>query len=208
MGHYVQHTLHLNEEIIFRPHRHWVSYLDIYFQLSLLYIIFCESMNVFIANTMGEFIVFFEKSEKIIGFLILLRITYLFIRNYSIEMVITNYRVVYKIGIIHIYSEEITNDKIESVAVNQSLLGRILNYGDIVFTGTGTGRLVFPTVYAPWWIKTKIEDIVRQAAYENRRAAYYNQQQQRFQDYRHRQEMSRYQEDNRYPVPPYSDDNY
>ena len=195
MGHYVQNTLHFNEEIIFKPHRHWAVYLDIYFQLAILYIFFCEFMNVFIANTMGEFIGFFEKSERIIGFLILLRLVYLFIRNYSIEMVITNYRVVYKIGIIHISSEELANDKIESVTVNQSFLGRILNYGDIIFSGTGAGKLTFPKVYAPWWIKTKIEDIVRQSVYESRRAAYYSQQQQRFQDYHQRQDAPRFTDD-------------
>ena len=32
-----------------------------------------------------------------------------------------------------------SNDKVESVDVEQSLLGRMLNYGDVVVRGTGTG---------------------------------------------------------------------
>ena len=42
-----------------------------------------------------------------------------------------------KYGMISTHSIEIRFDKIETVQVKQGLLGRILNYGDIVVTGTG-----------------------------------------------------------------------
>ena len=77
-------------------------------------------------------------------------------------MAVTNYRVVYKIGVFNVRTEELVNSRIEAVIVNQSLMGRILNYGNIIFSGTGTSKLVFKKVYAPWWIKSQAEDIIRQ----------------------------------------------
>ena len=98
-----------------------------------------------------------------IGVVLITRLIYLFIRNYSIEMAVTNYRVVFKIGILNIYTEELSNEKIESVSVRQSILGRLLNYGDILFSGTGTSKLIFKKIYAPWWVKARAEDIIRES---------------------------------------------
>ncbi|MBR1605248.1 MAG: PH domain-containing protein [Alphaproteobacteria bacterium] len=144
------------------PKLHWAIYLDTYFQLSLLYLICCEFLHPFIVHTF-HFGDFFHTSQMYIGVAILLRIIYLIIRYSSIEMAVTNYRVVYKIGLINIYTEELSNEKLESVSVRQTIMGRLLNYGDIIFSGTGTSRLVFKKVYAPWWIKSKAEDIIRES---------------------------------------------
>jgi uncharacterized membrane protein YdbT with pleckstrin-like domain len=43
-----------------------------------------------------------------------------------------------KFGLVSTQSIEIRLDKIESVRVKQGLLGRFLNFGDIVVTGTGS----------------------------------------------------------------------
>lgn len=163
MNRYLQQSLHVNEEVLIQPKLHWAVYFDNYFSLAFLYIVFCESMNLFVQNAQA-FFPFFETTEKYIGIAILLRIAYLFVRNYSTEMAVTNYRVVFKIGIIRIYSEELSNDKVETVCVSQSFIGRLLNYGNIVFSGTGTSKLIFRKVYAPWWVKSKIEDLMRQIA--------------------------------------------
>jgi len=56
----------------------------------------------------------------------------------STELVITDKRLIVKHGVLSIHSIEIRFDKIETVHVNQGLLGRMLNYGDILVTGTGT----------------------------------------------------------------------
>lgn len=184
MNRYLQTTLHVNEEVLIQPKLHWAVYFDNYFSLAVLYVLLCESMNFFIENSY-QFYPFFAKTEKYIGIAILLRIIYLFIRNYSIEMAVTNYRVIFKIGIIHIDSEELSNDKVETVRVCQSFIGRILNYGNIIFSGTGTSRLVFKKVFAPWWVKSKIEDIMRQIAIRRHDRFYSNDYAQHPDNYNH-----------------------
>jgi uncharacterized membrane protein YdbT with pleckstrin-like domain len=55
------------------------------------------------------------------------------------EIAVTNRRVIYKRGFISRTTAEMQMDKIESVEVDQSILGRILDYGKVTVLGTGIG---------------------------------------------------------------------
>jgi uncharacterized membrane protein YdbT with pleckstrin-like domain len=46
--------------------------------------------------------------------------------------------VIYAHGFIQRHTVEVHMDKIESVDVDQSVLGRLLDYGDVTIRGTGT----------------------------------------------------------------------
>jgi uncharacterized membrane protein YdbT with pleckstrin-like domain len=54
------------------------------------------------------------------------------------EIVVTNRRVIYKRGWISRRTEEMNVSKIETVDVNQSVLGRILGYGNVSIRGVGS----------------------------------------------------------------------
>ncbi len=56
----------------------------------------------------------------------------------STELVITDRRAVVKTGIISTSALEIRFSKIETIKVDQSILGRLLNFGSITMTGTGS----------------------------------------------------------------------
>ena len=58
-------------------------------------------------------------------------------RRWTTEIDVTNRRVVYKRGFIKRHTVEMNMDKVESVDVDQSIMGRLLNYGDITIHGTG-----------------------------------------------------------------------
>ena len=51
---------------------------------------------------------------------------------------VTDRRVIYAHGFIQRHTVEVHMDKIESVDVDQSVMGRILDYGDVTIRGTGT----------------------------------------------------------------------
>jgi uncharacterized membrane protein YdbT with pleckstrin-like domain len=61
------------------------------------------------------------------------------LRRWTTEIDVTDRRVVYKSGLIRRHTVEMNMDKVESVDVDQSMLGRIFDYGDIVIRGTGAG---------------------------------------------------------------------
>jgi uncharacterized membrane protein YdbT with pleckstrin-like domain len=53
------------------------------------------------------------------------------------EIAVTTHRVIYKTGFIRRHTVEMNMDKVETVDVDQSLLGRMLGFGTIRVRGTG-----------------------------------------------------------------------
>jgi uncharacterized membrane protein YdbT with pleckstrin-like domain len=53
------------------------------------------------------------------------------------EIAVTDRRIIYKRGFINRHTEEMNMDKVASVDVDQSILGRVLDYGTIHVLGTG-----------------------------------------------------------------------
>ena len=58
-------------------------------------------------------------------------------RRFTTEVAVTDRRVICKVGFIKRRTVEMHMDKVESVDVDQTILGRLLNYGDITIRGTG-----------------------------------------------------------------------
>ncbi|MBW1650259.1 MAG: PH domain-containing protein [Deltaproteobacteria bacterium] len=61
-----------------------------------------------------------------------------FIRYKTTELVVTNKKLIAKVGFVKRRTIELLLNKVESVQVNQSVLGRMLNYGSIIVSGAGT----------------------------------------------------------------------
>ena len=60
------------------------------------------------------------------------------IRVHSTEIAITNRRVIAKFGFIRRETVEINLEKVEALKVDQTFLGRFLNYGTVFISGAGT----------------------------------------------------------------------
>ena len=58
---------------------------------------------------------------------------------WTTEIAVTDRRIIYKQGFIRRSTVEMHMDKVESVDVEQSIFGRLFNYGDILVRGVGTG---------------------------------------------------------------------
>ena len=61
------------------------------------------------------------------------------IRRQTTEIAVTDRRVIYKTGMIATHTDEMNMDKIESVLVDQTMMGGLLNYGTVDIRGTGEG---------------------------------------------------------------------
>jgi uncharacterized membrane protein YdbT with pleckstrin-like domain len=71
------------------------------------------------------------------------------IDRWQSEFVITNRRIIIKTGFISRKTVEMNLSKIESVNVDQSVVGRILRYGSITIIGTGGTRETFHNISKP-----------------------------------------------------------
>lgn len=65
------------------------------------------------------------------------------------EFAVTTTRLIFKVGLVARYTTELLLSKVESIGVTQRLLGRLLNYGDLMVTGTGGAKEVFRRVRDP-----------------------------------------------------------
>jgi uncharacterized membrane protein YdbT with pleckstrin-like domain len=72
-----------------------------------------------------------------------------YIRRRTSHFIVTNHRVVVRIGTMRTFSVEMIVNKIETVDVFQSFWGRIFNYGTIVLVGTGGSREPFAMLADP-----------------------------------------------------------
>jgi uncharacterized membrane protein YdbT with pleckstrin-like domain len=65
------------------------------------------------------------------------------------ELAVTDHRVIYKRGFLRRHTVEMNMDKVETVDVDQSVLGRLLGFGTIHVHGTGQGIENLSRVAAP-----------------------------------------------------------
>ena len=69
--------------------------------------------------------------------------------RWTTETDVTNLRVVHKTGVITRQTFEMSLDKIESVDVDQSIPGRIFDYGNVTVRGVGEGKETIATIASP-----------------------------------------------------------
>jgi uncharacterized membrane protein YdbT with pleckstrin-like domain len=61
-----------------------------------------------------------------------------FIRRATTELAVTDQRVIYKTGLLARHTLEMNRSKVESVAVDQTPLGRLFGYGTVTVRGIGS----------------------------------------------------------------------
>jgi uncharacterized membrane protein YdbT with pleckstrin-like domain len=71
------------------------------------------------------------------------------VKRQSSDFAVTNKRVLMKVGVFSTRSTELFLNKIEAIAVHQSLIGRMLGFGDIVVTGSGGTHEEFHDIQSP-----------------------------------------------------------
>ena len=131
---YVRRVLQPGETIVYATRLHWVVYLRTITLLIVCIILAAaavatsDSQNVSLA--FGIAAILFALLALGAGFRA-------FIRRTTTELAVTDHRVIYKRGLLARHTIEMNRDKVESVDVDQTLLGRIFGYGTIIVRGTG-----------------------------------------------------------------------
>jgi uncharacterized membrane protein YdbT with pleckstrin-like domain len=118
---YLAKTLAANENIVFKGRFHWIQYAYAWAILLLLGIV-------------------------VVGIVIWIREM---VRLATTEFVVTNRRVILKVGFFNVHVDEVTLNSIEGAHVEQSVMGRLFNYGRLTIRGSGDTHLQFPTMADP-----------------------------------------------------------
>ena len=72
------------------------------------------------------------------------------------EIAVTNRRIIYKTSLVRRQTNEMNMDKVESVKIDQSILGRMLDYGNVMMLGTGEGFETLRTIASPIELRNSI----------------------------------------------------
>ena len=76
---------------------------------------------------------------------------------FSSEYAVTDKRVVVKTGVLQRDSHETLLSKVEAIGVDQTLLGRLFDYGTVTIVGTGGTREPFALIAAPLEFRRQVQ---------------------------------------------------
>ena len=140
---YVQKVLQQGEKVIYQAKLSWVMYLPGLLVLIAAAAVFGLGRAIFGDTYWGDIL------SLIIAAIGLYMVAAEWFERWTTEIAITDRRIIFKRGFIRRDTIEMSVEKVESVDVNQSLLGRLLDYGNITIRGTGTGFAPLRSIDSP-----------------------------------------------------------
>jgi uncharacterized membrane protein YdbT with pleckstrin-like domain len=152
MGRYIDAILQPGEKVLYSTNAHWIFYLPAIATWIVVAILFIASGLVVVP----VLTLLCWAAAAILAVVALYLTVKAWFHRWTTETDVTDRRVVHKTGFIKRSTFEIALDKIESVDVDQSILGRILNYGDVTILGVGEGRETIPTIASPLAFRNSI----------------------------------------------------
>jgi uncharacterized membrane protein YdbT with pleckstrin-like domain len=145
MGRYIDDILQPGEKVLYSTNAHWIFFWPAIAAWIVALVFFILSRS-----TVSESLVLVWLSLAAIAALAALYWTITaWFHRWTTETDVTDLRVVHKTGFIKRRTFEMSLDKVESVDVNQSILGRLLNYGDVTVRGVGEGAETIKTIASP-----------------------------------------------------------
>ncbi len=140
---YISNNLKTNEKLVFKSSQSIKSlfFWSFIFGFIGLLLVLLKGLVIIMGVSSGNNGIYLIYWSVYLFFLIKNLITY-----FTTEYGVTNTRVVSKEGLIRRDIEEINLSSIESINVNQTIIGRLLNYGTIVISGRGTSKVILKDI--------------------------------------------------------------
>jgi uncharacterized membrane protein YdbT with pleckstrin-like domain len=142
---YVDQNLMQGEQVRYRAHIHWLIFLQalIWGALTLLILIFAMSQPAGTERNIALIVGGIGALGAVLqGFKA-------WVMRRSTELAVTSKRVILKTGLVRRNTLELNHSKVESFHVEQGLLGRVFDFGDVIINGTGGGKTPIRNISAP-----------------------------------------------------------
>jgi uncharacterized membrane protein YdbT with pleckstrin-like domain len=152
MGRYIDDILQPGEKVLYASNLHWVVYAP-----AIAAWIVAAALLVATRFTLNEnLILLCLATAAVVACAALYWSMRGWFRRWTTETDVTNLRVVHKTGFITRKTFEISVDKVASVSVDQSIMGRILNYGDVTIENMGDDKQVIELIASPLAFRSHI----------------------------------------------------
>ena len=145
---YVESHLMPGEKVVHRARLHGIAY-------GAAIVLGVVGLLLLIGGAAGAGVGFFLLAA-VVGLAAYIRVT-------TSEFVVTDQRVVIKVGWLQRRSLETLLSKVEGIGVDQGLGGRMWGYGDIVVTGTGGTHERFKTIADPLEFRKQVQEQISNA---------------------------------------------
>jgi uncharacterized membrane protein YdbT with pleckstrin-like domain len=152
MGRYIDEILQPGERVLYSTNAHWMFFLPAIAAWVLAAVLFFLSRS----TTTEGLVLLCLVGSGLVALAALYWTVAAWFQRWTTETDVTNFRIVHKTGFIKRRTFEMSVDKVESVDVNQSILGRIMNYGDVTIMGVGEGRETIRSVDTPLAFRNSI----------------------------------------------------
>src|SRR5260221_11672073 len=142
MGRYIDEILQPGEKVLYSTNAHWMFYLPAVaaWVVALVLLILSRS------TTTEGVVLLCLSASAVVALAALYWSAKAWFHRSTTETDVTNLRVVHKSGFIKRRTFEMSLDKVESVDVNQSIVGRIMGYGDVTVRGVVEGAETIMTI--------------------------------------------------------------
>src|SRR5215213_2695060 len=127
MGRYIDDILQPGEKVLYSTNTHWIFFFPAIVGWIAAFALFVISGLI----PAGPAVLVCWSLSAIAAIFALYKTVTAWFHRSTTETDVTNLRVVHKEGFISRETFEMSLDKVESVDVRQSILGRILNYGNV-----------------------------------------------------------------------------
>jgi uncharacterized membrane protein YdbT with pleckstrin-like domain len=146
---YIDANLIAGERVVYRTRLHWLVLL-----MPVLFVaVVLLPLTWYLAD--GSYRAF-AWIPLVLALLVLLPAI---VKRQSSDFAVTNKRVMMKAGVFTTHSVELLLNKIEAISVNQTFVGRLFGYGDIVVTGSGGTREAFAHIQGPLQFRRAVQSV-------------------------------------------------
>lgn len=149
---FIRTALLPNERLVYFSHPHWIIFAPAVFLFALaLFVLWYAPAYIPLDDSFRLFS--FTPVQMLTGICVITGIYWGFsalIQYFTAEYGVTDKRVLMKVGFIRRDTAEIFLDKLEAINVDQSVLGRLLDYGTLTIIGTGGTHDVYYNVPMPF----------------------------------------------------------
>ena len=167
---YVEKHLIDGESIIYETRLHWIV-LIVPVLLGLLFGLTGVAMLALSGRPTTDQTV---ARESMMGAGVVLLVVALFfiargvlVRN-ATEMTVTNKRVFVKVGLAARRTIELLLSRVESIGVEENVMGRVLGYGTVIIHGTGGTPEIFNMIAHPLEFRTQVQQQIEKSQEKSR----------------------------------------
>ena len=148
---YVRRVLQPGETVVYETKVHWWIYFHAIWLLFTAVVLVAISVGI-----RPEMSLALRIGAALLVLIALPTWLRAFIRRATTELAVTSRRVIHKEGLFRRNTFEMNLSQVESVGVNQSILGRIFGFGELSIFGSGAHRQAIPIISDPLTFRSHI----------------------------------------------------